>query len=111
MEKYNLKPSEQIFMQDNATCHTSNKSLKWLKDNNINLIIWPKNLPDLNSIENVWGSSFKKKFDAFQNKENLWKCIEEEWYKIPKQYIHKLYFLMCKRIKNLIKIKGNNTKY
>ena len=54
MEKYNLKPSEQIFMQDNATCHTSNKSLKWLKDNNINLITWPKNSSNLDPIENVW---------------------------------------------------------
>jgi hypothetical protein len=36
----NLKPSEYIFQQDNASCHTSGITLNWLGTNNIQTIKW-----------------------------------------------------------------------
>ncbi len=76
-EKYNMKPSEYFFMQDNATCHTSKETLGWLKDNNINLFYWPKNSPDLNPIENVWEYLEKtlKKYVSFDSADHLWKSL------------------------------------
>ncbi len=50
--KYEFKLSEVVFMQDNASCHVSQTSKKWFKYNNINLMEWPAQDPDMNPIEN-----------------------------------------------------------
>jgi len=49
-------PEEEvpIFQQDNDPKHTSKKAKKWMKDNNITLLDWPAQSPDLSPIEHQW---------------------------------------------------------
>lgn len=110
----NMKPSEYTFQQDNASCHSSVETKNWLRTQNINFMVWPANSPDINPIENVWAYLNKKlraRINSFSNGDRMWEILEDEWYKIPKEYIQKLYFSMCARIKSVIKAKGRNTKY
>lgn len=45
---------EPIFMHDGAPCHKAKSITKFLKQENIKVLDWPGNSPDMNPIENVW---------------------------------------------------------
>lgn len=41
-------------MHDGAPAYKAKVVTKFLNDQNINVLKWPGNLPDLNAIKNVW---------------------------------------------------------
>jgi hypothetical protein len=100
------------FMQDGAPCHTSKKSTKWLVDNNIEVLEWPGNSPDLNPIENAW-NYIKNKLE----KENtisylrLVDAIKKIWIRLDPDYFKKLSDSMPERMRLVIEHKGEMTKY
>lgn len=102
-----------IFMHDSAPCHKAKKVTKWLAEKNIDVLQWPGNSPDLNPIENCWHimknklaekkqSSLPKLIDAIKN---VW-CRD-----MGQDYFRKLSDSMPKRLQEVIKRKGNMTKY
>jgi transposase len=102
----------QMFMQDGAPCHTSKKVMKWLEDNNIPVLKWPGNSPDLNPIENAW-NLMKDKL-AEKNTISVPRLIDEIkilWVHMDAEYFKNLSESMPKRLQMVIKSKGEMTKY
>ncbi|GFX40894.1 transposable element Tcb2 transposase [Trichonephila clavipes] len=69
-----------IFMQDEAPCHTTRSIKVFLAEQNIPLLDWPDNIPDMNPIENVW-ELMKRKMakDVITNKPQLLERIIHVW--------------------------------
>ena len=51
-----------VFMQDNAPCHTAKSVMTFLSEEDVTVLEWPAQSPDMNPIENVtkWKSLGKE---------------------------------------------------
>ncbi|CAF1375186.1 unnamed protein product [Rotaria sordida] len=98
---------EWAFMQDNAPPHKSAYSMKWFKDNNINIFKWPATSPDLNPIENIW-DHIDKELQKMKptNVTQLQEMIQDIWLGVTPMYCQKLVNSMPNRIKQCIKSRG-----
>ncbi|ETO00031.1 hypothetical protein RFI_37428 [Reticulomyxa filosa] len=67
-----------IFQRDNATCHKSEKIVKWFKQKKIKTINFPLNSPDLNPIEHLWWIVKTRIHNkgSFNTAEELWNQFE-----------------------------------
>jgi hypothetical protein len=114
VEFYGLDRANLIFQQDNDPKHTSHKASKWFKQNNINVLKWPAQSPDLNPIEHLW-YHLKWQLNAYEHPpagmHELWERVQVEWDKIPKEVCRNLIESMPRRIEAVIKAKGAQTKY
>lgn len=103
---------EYIFQQDNASCHTARSTKSWLAANNIPLMEWPANSPDLSPIESLWGKmkqSLRK--NPARTLEELRIRLQEIWDSITQEDCQKLVFSMPDRMKSTIKRKGDVTQW
>lgn len=101
-----------FYQQDNAPCHKSKKTLKWMKDNKIRLLSWPARSPDLNIIENAWDQIERIIQNKKLNKlDDLKREIAAAWQSLTPDYCSKLAESMVRRVKACYEAKGGATKY
>ena len=103
---------DYIFQQDNAPCHKSREAMKWFEENDVELLSWPPQSPDLSPIENLWHILKRRIAKHKCNSKNMLKQkILEEWNAITPDVCKKLVHSMPHRIKLLIKSGGGSIKY
>ncbi|CAB4382790.1 unnamed protein product [Rhizophagus irregularis] len=103
-----------IFQQDEASCHTSNYSIWWMRTHNVPMLDWVAQSPDLNPIENLWDHldrQVRKRKSLPKSKQELISVVQEEWRKISIETLTHLILSLPSRIEAVIKAKGGHTKY
>lgn len=105
-------PLRWHFQQDNDPKHSSILVKSWLRDQNVSVMQWPSQSPDLNPIENLW-DALKRKLAGqyFTNKDQLWEAVQKEWYSIPLATCQKLIESMPRRIDKVLQNNGGYSGY
>lgn len=114
LSDFGIRAENSILQQDNASIHKSRITKNWLQRNNIDVLEWPAQSPDLNIIENVWSDvdrRLRSRIPSPKNLSELREMIEEEWYSTDPVYIKTLYESIPRRIIALKIAKGGHTKY
>lgn len=100
--------------EDNAPCHVSKRTSDWKTENQILTLPWPSQSPDLNIIENVWKvikCRVSRRLHEIKNKQDLIRVVNEIWIGLHLHYIQSLYRSLPKRIRTVIRTRGQITKY
>ena len=86
VEYYGRDRGQLIFQQDNDPKHASRKAKEWFETNDIRVLMWPAQSPDLNPIEHLW-QYLKRQLNAYETESKgileLWERVEREWNEIP----------------------------
>jgi transposase len=101
-----------IFQQDNAPCHTAGIIKDFFKENNIVVLDWPANSPDLNPIENLWSwLDIQLSKRVIGTLDELRAVIIDILSNVPLEICHNLVDSMPNRINECLTVKGGMTRY
>ena len=99
------------FQQNNDPKHTAKTMQEWLRDKSLNVLEWPSQSPDLNSIEHLWRDLNIAVQHSLSNLREHDRICREEWEKLPKYRCAKLVTSYPRRLDAVTAAKGASTKY
>jgi transposase len=111
---YGLEKSEITFQHDNDPKHTSRLASQWLSDQEIDVLMWPPQSPDLNPIETLW-AWFKFRLTDYPTMatsvRELWDRAQDVWNSFTQEECMRLIDSIPERISAVIKAKGGYTGF
>lgn len=100
------------FQQDNDPKHSSKVLKQVFNDEQIPVLKWPSQSPDLNPIENLWETVDRKlRTRTYSNKDDLLAGLQEQWVNLDMNIIDKLIESMPRRCQAVIDNNSYFTKY
>ena len=107
-----LHGENYIFQHDNDPKHTATIVKQYLRNQQMEVLPWPAQSPDLNPIENLW-SELDRRVDKRECKseEELFECLKKAWANLDYGYLAKLIESMPKRCNRIIKSRGYPISY
>lgn len=105
--------SKHVVMQhDNARAHKSAIVETFLKNQNVSLIEWPAQSPDLNPMESIWAAMMRKlQGNIFTSKALCWNAVQQAWNDLTKEEIKAIVQSMPRRLSAVKKSHGYHTPY
>ena len=114
LELYNKTRFNTIFQQDNDPKHTAKGVKAWFRKNQIQVMEWPTQSPDLNPIENLW-QILKTKVMSFKDEckgiNELWERVQLVFDDIDKETCAELVVSLPQCVKVVMTAFGGWTNY
>src|SRR5579872_4291390 len=105
-------PLRFIFQQDNDPEHSSRIVQEWFQKNNVWVLQWPAQSPDLNPMENLCEEVERGiRTQLFPKKQSLVNKINEVWPNLPENTFQKLIASMPRRCRQVINNNGCSINY
>ena len=100
-------------MHDNTRPHSAAITRQFLATNNVNVLDWPANSPDLNPIEQVWDElgCHVGRNHAIHTVNDLSAALQAEWANLPAPFIQRYVNRMRRRITTSIAQNGGHMIY
>ena len=102
------------FQHDNARPHTARVVRQVLNENDIDVLPWPANSPDLNPIEHFWDEMERRLCNLPQqptNLQELGRDLIRVWNDIPQDFHAHVIGSMRQRCPTVIDAQGGHTRY
>ena len=103
-----------VFQQDNARPHVARVNMRYLQNNNIDVLEWPSVSPDLSPIEHLWDKldrRIRRRLVQLQTLQALTQALIQEWAAIPMITVRRLIRSMRRRCVSVINARGGHTRY
>jgi len=87
---------------------------KWFEENEVEVLEWPPQSPDLNPIEHLW-VELKRRLNSYEEEPKsmyeLWERVQDTWNDIGAATREKLVESMPSMVTAVLEAKGGYTKY
>ena len=101
-----------ILQQDHDRAHTSQRTMRWFEDNNVEIIPpedWPLRSPDLTPIENVFAILEERvSMRRYRTFEGYIRCIEDEWARLSQATINNIINAIPERLRAVRRARGGH---